>query len=253
MERLFLASPDHLTVEQAMRRAELKALGASPELIRRVLATRLGSDLSHGEFWRTVMGFFVRFSDDLDHDMVGTIVAFLHAVRHERVEVQTDDGLTFMAPPQPGFSMKGRTLQSVLRLVDGWHKSLGLSAGGHLRWDRSRHRPVIFQDEPVDADTAPVMWEFVELTNGTELRREGAALRHCVASYAYLCVRGASRIWSLRRRSSRGTVRSVATIEVDPRTNAIVQARGYQNRAPSGKAMRLLEAWARRERLRIAA
>jgi hypothetical protein len=251
MESLFLASPDHLTVEQAMRRAELRALGASSPLIDSVLATRLGRDLSHGSFWRTVVAFFVRVSEDLDLAQVGPIVDFLQAVRHERVEVLTQTGAVFLEPPRPGFSLKGRTLRSILRLVERWHDSLGLTTVGHLRWERSRYRPMVFQDRAPDAETPPIRWELVELTNGNELRREGTVLRHCVASYASWCCRGKSRIWSLRRRNLRGKVRSVLTIEVDLGANTIVQARGFWNRPATGKPLWLLQEWARRERLRM--
>ena len=252
MESLFLASPDHQTIEQAMRRAELQVLGASSVLVDAVLASRLGRDLSHGSFWRTVLTFLVRMSKELNPTTVGPIVDFLQAVRHERVEVLSDSGSVFLDPPRPDFSMKGRSLSSILRLVERWHESLGLVPVGHLRWKRSRHRPMVFEDRAFHADEAPIRWELIELTNGNELRREGMILRHCVASYAGCCGRGKSRIWSLRRRSSRGNLRSVITIEVDPQSNSVVQARGLRNRPAAGKPLRLIQAWARREGLRMA-
>ena len=95
------------------------------------------------------------------------------------------------------------------------------------------------------------MWQLLELTNGAQLRTEGAALHHCVASYADRCWRGTSRIWSLRVRRG-DNVRHVMTIEVDVKRRAVVQARGWRNRAASGKALRLLQDWALRERLRLA-
>ena len=48
MEHIFLMSRDHLTIEHAMRRAELLALGAADELVRAVLATRSAADLGNG-------------------------------------------------------------------------------------------------------------------------------------------------------------------------------------------------------------
>ena len=59
----------------------------------------------------------------------------------------------------------------------------------------------------------------MELTTGDDLKREGSALQHCVASYSYDCARGHSAIWSLRRRTSRGNLRSVITVEVDLRAD----------------------------------
>ena len=251
MESLFLASPDHLTVEQAMRRAELTALGASPALADAVLATRLGRDLRNGAFWRTVIAFFVKVDADLDPATVGPIVDFLQAVRHERVEVLTETGPAVLPPPRPDFSMKGRTLPSLLRRVERWHESLGGADVGHYRWARSRYRPMVYEDRAPDPDTPPVRWELVELTSGDQLRREGTVLRHCVASYAGLCARGRSRIWSLRRRNARGDLRTVLTIEIDPAANAVVQARGLRNRPASGRLLSMLREWAHRENLRM--
>jgi hypothetical protein len=84
-----------------------------------------------------------------------------------------------------------------------------------------------------DASAPPIVWQLMELTNGAQLRTEGMALHHCVASYADQCWRGASRIWSLRVRRGE-KVRHVLTIEVDMKRRAVVQARGWGNRAASG-------------------
>jgi hypothetical protein len=251
MERRFLESPDHLSVEQAMRRAELLGLGASPELVDAVLATRLGHDLDNGDFWRSLMELLVRAASELELDDVGSIVDFLQFVRHEPIEIRTNLGVVFRSPPQPDFSLQGRTPASLLRLVDNWHRALGRARTANLSWEPSRYEPMALEDRLRDSDTPPVLWEFVELTNSGDLRLEGAALRHCVATYAYRCSRGQSRIWSLRRRTRNNRMRSIVTIEVDPRTNTVVEARGFRNSRPSRKALRLLQTWARKADLRI--
>lgn len=251
MERRFLESPDHLSIEQAIRRAELLSLGASSELVGAVLRTRLGRDLDNGDFWRSLMELFVLAGPTLELEDVGPIVDFLQFVRHETIEIQTDSGVVFRAPPQPNFSLRGRTPASLLRLVDRWHESLGRARTANLSWEPSRYEPMVIEDRLPDSDTPPVLWEFVELTNSGDLRLEGASLRHCVATYAYHCSRGRSRIWSLRRRSRSHRARSVMTIEIDPRTNTVVEARGFRNSRPSRKALRLLHLWAAGTNLRV--
>ena len=251
MESLFLLSPDHLSVEAAMRRAELLALGAKDELLDAVLATRLGADLENGPFWRTVMEFFVRIADELDPGAVGPIVDFLQFVRHERIEVHSERGVRLIDPPEPGFSMKGRTLSSVQRLVEEWHRRLGSQSLGGLSWTRSRFRPLTFEEQPSEPDRPAVRWQIVELVSSAELRAEGQSLRHCVASYARRCLWGSSQIWSVRRCAGSSKVRSVATIEVDPQKDAIVQARGVRNGALSTRARDLLLRWAHRENLEL--
>jgi hypothetical protein len=250
MEHIFLRSPDHHPIEYAMRRAELLGLGADRDLSDAILATRLGTDLDHGEFWRTVCLFLIAHADAIDRAQVGPIVDFFHAVRHERVAVDTARGIVMRDPPQQHFSVKGRTARSVLRLMDEWHRSLGLVTGG-LSWEPSTLRPMVLEIPQEDPSAPPASWELTELTTSAQLRAEGAALRHCIASYSHRCWRGGSRIWSLRRRRDTA-VRSVVTVEVDPMRRAIVQARGFRNRPAAGRPLQLVQTWAARENLRLA-
>jgi hypothetical protein len=107
MEHIFLTSRDHLAIEHAIRRAELLALGASEELVRRVLATGSATDLRNSAFWRTVWMFLIANASAIDLAQVGPIIDFVDAIRHERVAVETPDGIVLRDPPQPSFSMKG--------------------------------------------------------------------------------------------------------------------------------------------------
>ena len=250
MEALLLKSRDHFEIEYALRRAELFGLGVEPEIAAAVLATPRASDLTNGAFWRTVWWFFIANRRDLDSAQVGPLIDFLQSIRHDRVAVETADGIAMREPPQPDFSLKGRTAQSVLRLMEEWHRNLGLVSGG-LSWERSRLQPLVVESPQEDPSAPPMVWELTELTNSAQLRAEGTALQHCVASYSHWCWRGQSRIWSLRRR--RGDVsRPVVTIEVDPARRVIVQARGFRNRRASGRALDMVQTWASRERLRLA-
>jgi hypothetical protein len=251
MEHIFLDSDDDMGIEYAMRRAELVALGAPGDLLDAILVSRVGTDLTHGDFWRTVWRFLVANTRSIPISQVGPLIDFLHSIRHERLVVDTLEGRVLQEPPRPQFSMKGRTARSLLRSMDEWHRGLGLVGDG-MSWEPSPLRSMVVETPRHDPSAPPVRWELTELTNGGHLRAEGAALRHCVATYASQCRRGMSWIWSLRRRSG-PNVRSILTIEIDPRRRAIVQARGFRNRRPSGKALELLQTWAKRERLRVCA
>jgi hypothetical protein len=249
MEHILLASHDHVGIEYALRRAELLGLGAAPTLVDAVLATRPALELDHGDFWRTVWRFLIAGSASIDIAQVGPIIDFVHAVRHERVPTPTAAGLVMRDPPQPQFSMWGRTPRSVLRLMHAWHRELSLIEGG-LRWAPSQRRPMVVETVPEDPSAPPTAWELIELTNSTQLRAEGAALQHCVASYSHRCWRGATRIWSLRRRREQ-EVRSIVTVEVNEARRTIVQARGFRNRRASGRILQLVQTWANREGLRV--
>ncbi len=145
--------------------------------------------------------------------------------------------------------MKGRTWQSMMRLMRDWHRSLG-GGGAGFSWVRTPFQPWVL-DEPGREDSEGARrWQMVELTNSSQLRNEGAALHHCVASYAMNCYYGRSSIWSLRLWHGE-KVRRVLTVEVDPKKKSVVQARGRANRAAAGKSLQLVEEWAVRERLRM--
>lgn len=178
------------------------------------------------------------------------MIDFIQAIRYDRVDVQTPDGIVELDPPQPAFSIKGRTVKSMLRLMGDWHRSLGVG-NARLAWTPSPLHPMLLEEPSQDASAPPRRWQMIELTNSAQLRTEGAALHHCVASYADRCRRGMSRIWSLRFRRGE-KVHHVLTIEIDPKRRAVVQARGWANRAASGKPLRLLQDWAGRERLQVA-
>jgi hypothetical protein len=251
MERLALASPAHVSIEHGLRRAELLGLGAPPALADAVLSARPAQDLRHGAFWRSAWHFLIANAGAIPLAQVGPVVDFLHAVRHQPVDVHTPDGIVRRPPPQPDFSLRGRTAASVMRLMDAWHRGLG-DGEGDFRWPASDLRPLVLEMPSEDPERPPTTWEILELTTSGALRAEGQTLHHCVASYASRCWRGESQIFSIRRHGA-GSTRSMATVEVDPRRRSVVQARALRNRLPSGKALRLLHAWTARERLRIAA
>jgi hypothetical protein len=251
MERIFLASYDHLALAPALRRAELLACGVPVEFIEAIMLTRLATDLQHGDFWRTVWMFLVRQSADMESRQIGPMIDYIHAVRHASVRIETQDGLVEVLPPQPDFCMKGRTVSSLLRLMRGWHRQLGGDSAFTFSWARSTFKPWLFEEPRLVDSAKPRRWHMMELNNSAQLREEGVALHHCVSSYAYLCQRGSSSIWSLR--VWRGeTMRSVLTVEVDPRRRIVIQARGKANRSASGKSLQVLRQWAVREGLTMA-
>ena len=209
----------------------------------------MADDLSNGGFWRTVWRFLIANTQTIDPTQIEPIVDFIQAIRHERVAVETPGGIVVQDPPLPSFSMKGRTAQSLLRLLQDWHRRLGVGTGG-LTWAPSSLRPMLVEQPSQDPSEPPIRWHIMELTNGAQLRAEGSALNRCVASYADRCWRGASRIWSLRLQQGE-SMRHVLTIEVDMTRRTVVQARGRGNRAAFGKPLRLLQEWAARERLRL--
>ncbi|MGC4119917.1 MAG: PcfJ domain-containing protein [Myxococcales bacterium] len=251
MEHLFLHSPDHLAVDHALRRAEVLALGGSAELAGRVLDTRLAHVFEPADFWRRTLEWLVRWEDEIDPAQIGPIVDFLFGVRCEAV-VHTAQGQAARAPLRPDFELRGRTPASLMREVTGWHSALGRGpASPKLSWPASRWQGLSWVAAHPDDEEERVEYRVVELLDSAALVAEGRAMHHCVASYAWSCSLRRSAIWSVRRHVGEETQRPAITVEVDPRSATIVQARGPSNRRPSGRPLEVLRAWASRERLRF--
>jgi hypothetical protein len=89
---------------------------------------------------------------------------------------------------------------------------------------------------------AEEQWAVRELTSGEELYEEGRAMSHCVASYSLRCHGGASAIFSLTCDGERRL-----TLELDPQTRRIVQARGEHNRGPTPEEQAQMDEWQRRK------
>lgn len=248
MEHLFLQTPDHCSIDHALRRAEVMALGGSEDLASSVVATRLGRSFDHPELWRSAIEWMVRWAPQLGAAQIGPIVDYVHAVRFATTLVDTPEGQRVRPPPRPDFELRGRTATSLLRDVAAWHA--GLTSAARLRWAASRWRPLFYEAGAPDEEGRRVEWSLLEFLDSAQLVQEGQAMRHCVAAYAPRCARGASAIWSLRRRrGADGAARPVLTIEVDPRRSTVVQIRGPTNRRASGWPLEIVRAWAARERL----
>lgn len=249
MAHHFLQAPDHFSVEAALRWGQVRGLGGSRPLALAVAATRLGRSFEAEDFWGTVVRFFVGHPE-LDPAQVGPVVDYLQHQRFVPQDVLVEEGeLTGLGPPHPDLSMKGRTPRSLLRQVREWCESLKVPRDvATLSWRPSGIGA--FRHVEGEYGEGLRCWTIRELTSGEQLRREGAAMRHCVASYAGSCARRSTSIWSMRFEDGGRRFR-VMTIEVDPATRTIRQARRRGNAPPNDKALGVLRRWAGREGLRL--
>ena len=94
-------------------------------------------------------------------------------------------------------------------------------------------------------------WTIEQILDDSSLIAEGDTMCHCVAAYSDLCADGTTSIWSMK---SHGTLtyHRILTIEVDPKTRTIIQARGLRNAPHAERARRVMSMWAERERLVVA-
>lgn len=229
MAHLFLQAPNNHTFEEAFRRAQILALGGEEPLVRAVNATFLGESFENEDFWGKVIHFFVN-NPMLDPDEVGPIVDYIRYQKYTQREVPgPDGGVVLEDPPQPNFSVKGRSMDKLLRQVDAWHRQLARETRlPHRTWAPSGINDL---DRSVDDER----WTIRELLSTKELVQEGRQMHHCVGSYANNCQKGNISVWSMQVEDGEAGTQRVMTIAVQNKAKRINQARGRFNALPSGK------------------
>jgi hypothetical protein len=183
---------------------------------------------------------------------VNPIVDFIHANKFAGDEVLTDRGTEVRSAPWPDFSIKGRTMKSILRLVSAWHADLGINQSRRwLSWRKSGIPGYRFLERRL-GDEGDRDWTILELLDSGALHAEGRAMHQCVYGYANRCHRGQTTIWSLRLRVN-GEEKRMATIEVNPHRRSITQVRAKCNLRPGVRSVEIIDEWATQAGLGIEA
>ncbi|RSK24779.1 PcfJ domain-containing protein [Hymenobacter metallilatus] len=227
LEHEMRQAPYEYTLVQALRYAQLATRQALP-LLEAVLATRFGRETSPDDaFWLRVVEFF-RDAPMVDASQFGPVCEWLHVKR----TVGTDG-----EPPQPGLSLKGRSMAAVLAQSGHWHRRTH-RARRYWGYDVALHTAWSGLPVPDYAPTATGRIRIVQLRSYAELLEEGSAQKHCVSSYVYSCLRGQCGIFSLR-------INGVRALTLEVRANRqLVQVRGRENRRATEAERQWLEQWA---------
>lgn len=248
MAHHFLSCPDHHSIHGAFRWAQARALGADKEMANAIVQTRLSDTFRDKDFWLSVLSFLGR-NPMLDTVHIGPIVDYIWNQKYEDVMVFVERGVVEnRGPAQPNFTMKGRTVNSLLQQVDRWHQGLGKrKAGIDLAWLKSPVLDFEFIEGTAERKNMRI-WRIDELLSSQELIDEGRKMRHCVATYAQSCHHGSCGIWSMTLQTKEG-IQKVLTIEVRLPSKTIRQVRGKMNRLPDAKEREIIQRWAAKEKL----
>ena len=254
-----VSSPAGFDVEAALRWSQVIGMGGDDLLAEAVCDSMLGEHFEDGTFWESVLHFFIN-NPMLDVVHVGPIIDYIHHQRFARQERRNPDGrVDLVDPPEPGFTMKGRTPESLLRRVDAWHRALTKSTVKEPRkWTSCGINGFTWVDEDERAGEIRT-WRIEEVLNSRDLSYEGKTMKHCVASYVQSCANGSKSIWSMKvEYMGSGTTRHVLTIELFNSKRYIRQVRGRGNSRPmdahSGRAQEgwhVLTRWADQEGLTL--
>lgn len=248
MAHKFLSAPSGYSVNAAFRWAQITAMGGDRRLADAISGTRLSRDFKHDKFWLSVFRFFID-NPMLDTAQINPIVDYIWNQKYEDQIVFVERGVAEnRGPAQPNFSLKGRTVDTLLRQVNAWHRSLGRELkGGKLQWEKSKFEDFEFIEGTRENKNIKI-WRIHELLSNQELVAEGRALHHCVASYAVSCKRGRSGIWTMSCEDASG-FKKLLTIEVLLRNRQICQVRGKNNRLPTEQEKKIVQRWAVKEQL----
>lgn len=255
----FIQAPDNYAIPEALRYGQVLALGGSPRLAQAMRGTQIMLDINFvprhslavstsNDFCLSVIRFFVA-NPMLDVAHVHPITDYIWNQKFTCGREFVDHVPVTRPPPQPNFSMHGRTPESLIEQVERWHRLLGKERkGGNQQWEHSTVKD--FQLQEGDSHSKNVrFWAIRELLSSAELISEGKSMKHCVASYAGSCASGRSSIWSLTLENEKGFFRCL-TIEVA--NKGLCQIRGYMNRSPTQQEVTVLNKWAQQEGLGLA-
>jgi hypothetical protein len=239
----FLQAPAGFSVSDAVIYGLIIGAGGDSRLVEGVMGSPLGRAglKTISEFWNPLINLFIA-NPMLDRNQFQQIYDYV-----------TNQKFVGNPPPQPGFSWKGRTPDTLIRQTEEWHSRLAKQrTKNYTEWKPTAISWFEKEESVVNRPNHKI-WTIEELTNSKELSQEGTAQRTCVGSYARSCLSGATSIWSMRLTSSAGNKERVMTIEVNNRTGSIVQARGFANSCPEPKPWAILVEWANKAGLSITA
>jgi hypothetical protein len=238
MERHFVQAPHQCSVNQAIRWSQVRGLGGDTALAKAIVATALGQQFEHEEYWSLVIRFLID-NPDLGIANIGSVIEYLHLNRQ----------LCRLKPSSK--RSKRKAAEEFLSRVQHWRSQPPLlKTSASLGWKRSDIGEFEYDDDR--RAWSPSVWKVRELLDSNELLDEGRAMRHCVGSYGRRCASGISTIWSLTCSDSQSQCRRELTIEVNPKNRKIVQAKGRRNSVPTVEARRIMLLWASEEGLEVA-
>ena len=219
----FIAAPSGLDSAQALLYAVARTHAAVPSDAVKVARTKLPARYPIANpFGREIAQYFARNPATIQE--MDDLIDYLQAAK-------LDDHT---------FSLKGRSLVSLRRKMEEWHRALAKQKS--IAGDAWGGDPIADCEYETGGTDNRARWLVRQIKTGNDLYAEGQRMHHCVASYKARCMRGASSIWSVTYESPIGCWHRGVTVEVSDR--AIVQCRGFANRPPHAEETTIVGRWA---------
>jgi len=246
MAHHFLQAPNDSSITEAFRWGQVLGMGGDALLARNLVATKLGEATEHEGFWKTVIAFFIK-NPMLDSAQIAPIIDYILHQKFQNARLFRNGIYINQAPPNPNWSIKGRTATSLLRVVNEWHSQINRigNFSNDTSWLAYPIKDFTYKE---GSEHDYKTYRIQQLVNYHALRIEGGTMRHCVASYIYSCLRGSCSIWSLSVEGMNGNIEKLVTIELT-RNKVIVQARKKHNALPKPKDKQIIQRWCTMEGL----
>lgn len=221
--------------------AEILTLGGSIVDYRRLAdnpsfvidPTDAKGDNDFREFWVSTVRWLITNRDELGDEETQLVLDW---ALHMRLE--TSLAISFPT------NIFGEAIEPENRRAFSW-KGRSASATVERSIDYLRQREQNFANSEWalrgwdwELDDGINVWTLTELNTSKQLKAEGRAMSHCVGGYSRRCVSNQSVILSMRCNDNR-----VLTIQVEPMTLQIMQAKGERNRAAHSNEMNVLSQW----------
>ena len=258
---LAMQAPNEFTPRQALRWGQLKALGASSELIEEVLKSVVVNNLSNEEIWSRLFEKVVQnhHFDVRDFTLIADVFEELYR------RYQFNRARDLISLPLSELLNHCRHYWSVLlkdSLADGLKfRTHDLQSSGLRRdlthFTNAQWEPMAeVEDEELvhrAKNGSETTWQIMQLTRPAQLVAEGLAMNHCVGSYRRSCQGNYSAIFALGEIVNESSCRRVirkATFEVFPKHRWIVQAKGRWNDPLETLEHEVISKWANRNQIR---
>jgi hypothetical protein len=268
----YKANKNHFTRAEAhyFLNAGMTYTGAS-SLLRQLFFARCKARKMERKQCGVVSGVFAdKFPKDFNHPLVIQFLDLIGRTEAYRfdsgglgdicdfITAKISEGRAAQEEEKP-FTLSGRTIYSVIALVNEWHAELqreqevrdALNIVRHeirrgedtekrlviSRWNGMGIAPFVYQ-------TDDSIWTVSELLTSQVLLAEGRKMKNCVASYASRCATGATALFTVTRAyQALQTTESMATLEVRRLDRTLVQAKGKYNRPVSPGTMNVIRRW----------
>ena len=227
---LFLRAPEWATAREAIWMARLMNMGAPQSD---------AESIARGRFTASAAAF-----DRVPSDSWLSVARFLVSTPGLRGDRLDDvlDWVSVMIAADPQWSMKGRTEKTVTGASRDWHRMiLRQKEWAKNNWTGYPIDPWSLTLGSFERGTLRE-WRIEQITTGKALAAEGAAMRHCVASYIQSASAGRRAIFSMSVEKNNWRRDRALTIELDP-SFTVVQVKGYANRSPTMEEQAILTRW----------